>query len=100
MDELHKIIRVLKKVDPDAPHETLLVLDATVGRNALAQENIFGHGPVSGQVMTKLDGTARGRFWSPWQGLRRPIKRSASAGIDDLQPFDARAFQDLVGLED
>ncbi len=43
MDELLKIIRVLKKVDPDAPHETLLVLDATVGRNALAQENIFGN---------------------------------------------------------
>src|SRR4029077_19184870 len=61
MDELHKIIRVVKKIDPDAPHETLLVLDATVGRNALAQENIFGNQiGVSGIVMTKLDGTARG----------------------------------------
>src|SRR6478736_3199010 len=56
MDELLKVIRVLKKVDPDAPHETLLVLDATVGRNALAQENIFGNQiGVSGIVMTKLD---------------------------------------------
>ncbi|WP_304191829.1 signal recognition particle-docking protein FtsY, partial [Phenylobacterium aquaticum] len=61
MDELHKIIRVIKKLEPDAPHETLLVLDATVGRNALAQENIFGNQiGVSGIVMTKLDGTARG----------------------------------------
>ena len=66
MDELHKIIRVLKKVDPDAPHETLLVLDATVGRNALAQENIFGNQiGVTGIVMTKLDGTARGGVLVP-----------------------------------
>ncbi|NAW11226.1 signal recognition particle-docking protein FtsY, partial [Salmonella sp. gx-h1] len=61
MDELLKIVRVLKKVDPDAPHDTLLVLDATVGRNALAQEQIFGRTAfVTGVVMTKLDGTARG----------------------------------------
>ena len=66
MDELLKIIRVVKKVDPDAPHETLLVLDATVGRNALAQENIFGNQiGVSGIVMTKLDGTARGGVLVP-----------------------------------
>ena len=66
MDELLKIVRVLKKIDPEAPHETLLVLDATVGRNALSQENIFGNtAGVTGIVMTKLDGTARGGVLVP-----------------------------------
>ncbi|MDO9607484.1 MAG: signal recognition particle-docking protein FtsY [Brevundimonas sp.] len=104
MDELLKIVRVLKKIDPDAPHDTLLVLDATVGRNALAQEQIFGRTAfVTGIVMTKLDGTARG-------GVLVPVAQASDAplmligvgeGIDDLQPFDARAFsRSLVGLED
>ncbi len=104
MDELHKVIRVIKKVDPDAPHETLLVLDATVGRNALAQENIFGNQiGVSGIVMTKLDGTARGGVLVPVaQASDSPIKLiGVGEGIEDLQPFDARAFaRSLVGLED
>lgn len=104
MDELLKIVRVLKKTDPDAPHETLLVLDATVGRNALAQENIFGNQiGVSGIVMTKLDGTARGGVLVPVaQASDAPIKLiGVGEGIDDLQPFDARAFsRSLVGLED
>jgi len=102
MDELHKIIRVLKKIDPDAPHETLLVLDATVGRNALAQENIFGNQiGVTGIVMTKLDGTARGGVLVPVaQASDSPIKLiGVGEGVDDLQPFDARAFaRSLVGL--
>lgn len=104
MDELLKIVRVLKKIDPDAPHETLLVLDATVGRNALAQEQIFGRAAfVSGLVMTKLDGTARGGVLVPVaQASDAPIKLiGVGEGIDDLQPFDARAFsRSLVGLED
>jgi fused signal recognition particle receptor len=104
MDELHKIIRVVKKLDPDAPHETLLVLDATVGRNALAQENIFGNQiGVSGIVMTKLDGTARGGVLVPVaQASDSPIKLiGVGEGIDDLQPFDARAFaRSLVGLQE
>jgi len=104
MDELLKIIRVVKKVDPDAPHETLLVLDATVGRNALAQENIFGNQiGVSGIVMTKLDGTARGGVLVPVaQASDSPIKLiGVGEGIEDLQPFDARAFaRSLVGLEE
>ncbi|MBU1346772.1 MAG: signal recognition particle-docking protein FtsY [Alphaproteobacteria bacterium] len=104
MDELLKIVRVLKKIDPDAPHETLLVLDATVGRNALAQEQIFGRTAfVSGLVMTKLDGTARGGVLVPVaQASDAPIKLiGVGEGIDDLQPFDARAFsRSLVGLED
>jgi fused signal recognition particle receptor len=102
MDELHKIIRVVKKVDPDAPHETLLVLDATVGRNALAQENIFGNQiGVSGIVMTKLDGTARGGVLVPVaQASDSPIKLiGVGEGVDDLQPFNAHAFaRSLVGL--
>ena len=102
MDELHKIIRVLKKVDPDAPHETLLVLDATVGRNALAQENIFGNQiGVTCIVMTKLDGTARGGVLVPVaQASDSPIKLiGVGEGVDDLQPFNGRAFaRSLVGL--
>jgi len=103
MNELLKVIRVVKKLDPDAPHETLLVLDATVGRNALAQEKIFGNQiGVTGIVMTKLDGTARGGVLVPVaQASDSPIKLiGVGEGIDDLQPFDARAFsRSLVGLE-
>jgi fused signal recognition particle receptor len=104
MDELHKIIRVIRKLDADAPHETLLVLDATVGRNALAQENIFGNQiGVTGIVMTKLDGTARGGVLVPVaQASDSPIKLiGVGEGIEDLQPFNARAFaRSLVGLEE
>ena len=104
MDEQLKIIRVVKKLDPEAPHETLLVLDATVGRNALAQENIFGNQiGVSGIVMTKLDGTARGGVLVPVaQASDSPIKLiGVGEGIEDLQPFNAHAFaRSLVGLED
>ena len=103
MDELLKIVRVLKKLDPDAPHETLLVLDATVGRNALAQENIFGNtAGVTGIVMTKLDGTARGGVLVPVaQASDAPIKLiGVGEGVEDLQAFDANAFaRTLVGLD-
>ncbi len=102
MDELAKIVRVLKKMDPAAPHATLLVLDATVGRNALSQIEAFERtAGVTGVVMTKLDGTARG-------GVLVPVAQASAApivligvgeGIDDLQPFSARAFaRGLVGL--
>ena len=95
---------VVKKVDPDYPHETLLVLDATVGRNALAQEKIFGNQVgVSGIVMTKLDGTARGGVLVPVaRASDSPIKLiGVGEGVEDLQPFDARAFsRSLVGLKD
>ena len=103
MNELLKVIRVVKKLDPEAPHETLLVLDATVGRNALAQEKIFGNQiGVTGIVMTKLDGTARGGVLVPVaQASDSPIKLiGVGEGVDDLQPFDARAFsRSLVGLD-
>jgi len=102
MDELSKLVRVLRKIDPDAPHEVLLVLDATVGRNAVAQENVFGNMiGVTGIVMTKLDGTARGGVLvSVAQASDSPIKLiGVGEGVDDLQPFDARAFsRSLVGL--
>ena len=102
MDELAKIVRVLKKLDPSAPHETLLVLDATVGRNALSQVEAFGKtAGVTGVVMTKLDGTARGGVLVPVAGASgAPVKLiGVGEGIADLQPFDAAAFaRSLVGL--
>lgn len=103
MDELLKIVRVIKRVDPDAPHETLLVLDATVGRNALAQEQIFGRQAfVSGLVMTKLDGTARGGILIPIaKASDAPIKLiGVGEDIEDLHAFKARDFaRSMVGLE-
>ncbi|MDC7682659.1 signal recognition particle-docking protein FtsY [Asticcacaulis sp. BYS171W] len=103
MDELLKIVRVIKKVIDGAPHETLLVLDATVGRNALAQEQIFGRQAfVSGLVMTKLDGTARGGILVPIaKASDAPIKLiGVGEDIEDLQPFRAREFaRSMVGLE-
>jgi fused signal recognition particle receptor len=103
MDELAKIVRVLKKIDPSYPHETLLVLDATVGRNALSQIEAFDRiARVTGVVMTKLDGTARGGVLVPVAAASAaPIKLiGVGEGIDDLQPFNARAFaRSLVGLE-
>jgi fused signal recognition particle receptor len=102
MDELAKVVRVLKKIDPYYPHETLLVLDATVGRNALSQIEVFGKvAGVTGVVMTKLDGTARGGVLVPVaEASKAPIVLiGVGEGVDDLQPFDATAFaRSLVGL--
>ena len=103
MDELKKIVRVLKKIDMSYPHETLLVLDATVGRNALSQVEAFtAAADVTGIVMTKLDGTARGGVLIPVaEASRAPVKLiGVGEGIEDLQPFDAGAFaRSLVGLD-
>ncbi len=103
MNELTKMVRAVRKIDDEAPHEVLLVLDATVGRNAVAQENVFGNMiGVTGIVMTKLDGTARGGVLVPVaQASDSPIKLiCVGEGVDDLQDFDARAFsRSLVGLE-
>ena len=102
MDELAKIVRVLRKLDPAYPHDTLLVLDATVGRNALGQRQEFDRvARVTGVVMTKLDGTARGGVLVPvaQAGAAPVVLIGVGEGIDDLQPFDARAFaRSLVGL--
>ncbi|MCU0899420.1 MAG: signal recognition particle-docking protein FtsY [Cypionkella sp.] len=103
MEELAKIVRVLRKVDPSAPHNTLLVLDATTGQNALAQVEIFRKiADVSGLVMTKLDGTAKGgvlvsladKFGLPIHAI------GVGEQIDDLAPFDPQDFANaLVGLD-
>ncbi|WPY95961.1 signal recognition particle-docking protein FtsY [Limimaricola variabilis] len=103
MEELSKIVRVIRKKDPDAPHNTLLVLDATTGQNALSQVEIFRNiADVSGLVMTKLDGTARGgvlvaladRFGLPIHAI------GVGEQIDDLAPFDPEDFaRALTGAE-
>lgn len=95
MNELEKVIRVIKKVDPSAPHATLLTLDATTGQNALKQVEIFGQrAGVTGLVMTKLDGTARG-------GILVAIARKfglpvhfigVGESVGDLEPFTASDF--------
>ena len=103
MDELQKIIRVMKKVDAAVPHAVLLVLDATVGQNALSQVDVFGKiAGVTGLVMTKLDGTARGgilvalaaRFGLPVHFI------GVGEGVDDLAPFAAKDFaRAIAGME-
>jgi len=103
MAELAKIVRVLRKLDPSAPHDSLLVLDATTGQNAIAQVEAFkDECGISGLVMTKLDGTARGgvlvaigeRFGLPIHAI------GVGEGIGDLRPFSARAFAEaLAGVE-
>ena len=103
MEELAKIVRVIRKKDPDAPHNTLLVLDATTGQNALTQVEIFRQvADVSGLVMTKLDGTAKGgvlvaladKFGLPIHAI------GVGEQIDDLAPFDPEEFAAaLTGLE-
>lgn len=104
MEELAKIVRVIRKKDPEAPHNTLLVLDATTGQNAVTQVEIFRKiADVSGLVMTKLDGTAKGgvlvaladRFGLPIHAI------GVGEQIDDLAPFDPQEFaRALVGLDE
>ncbi len=102
MGELQKIVRVLKKIDPEAPHSVLLVLDATVGQNAHAQAETFRDMiGVTGLVMTKLDGTAKGGVLvSLTEKYGIPIHAiGIGETAEDLRPFDARAYaRSLVGL--
>ena len=103
MGELEKVIRVIKKVDPTAPHATLLTLDATTGQNALKQVEIFGQrAGVTGLVMTKLDGTARGgilvaiakKFGLPVHFI------GVGESVGDLEPFTASEFaRAIAGTE-
>ena len=99
MEELAKVVRVIGKFDDTAPHDTLLVLDATTGQNALQQVEVFKDvAHVSGLIMTKLDGTARGgvlvacaeKFGLPIHAI------GVGEGIEDLQPFDARQFAEAI----
>jgi fused signal recognition particle receptor len=95
MDELRKVVRVLRRRVEDAPHETLLVLDGTIGQNALAQARSFAHAvPVSGIVVTKLDGTAKGGIVvAVHREMDIPVKfLSVGEGIDDLKQFDVHDF--------
>jgi fused signal recognition particle receptor len=95
MDELHKVVRVMKKVDASAPHAVLLVLDATVGQNALSQVEIFGKAVgVTGLVMTKLDGTARGGILVAIAAKFKVPVHFVGVGenVDDLAPFSAHDF--------
>ena len=103
MKELEKVVRVLKKVDPSAPHAVLLVLDATVGQNALSQVEAFHRtAGVTGLVMTKLDGTARGGILVALAEKHKlPVHFiGVGEGIEDLAPFTARDFaQAIAGIE-
>jgi fused signal recognition particle receptor len=95
MDELHKVVRVMKKVDASAPHAVLLVLDATVGQNALSQVEIFSKVVgVTGLVMTKLDGTARGGILVAIAAKFKVPVHFIGVGesVDDLAPFSAADF--------
>ncbi|MCL2017695.1 MAG: signal recognition particle-docking protein FtsY [Alphaproteobacteria bacterium] len=103
MDELAKIIRVVKKLDPDAPHETLLILDGTAGQNALAQIEYFDKvAPLSGLVVTKMDSTSKGGFLITYASRTNPLPVFAiGAGerISDLHAFNTDEYlQKLLDL--
>ena len=101
MDELSKMRRVMQKIIPDAPHHTLLVLDATTGQNALAQAKAFHEtAGITGLVITKLDGTAKaGVVVALAEHMKLPVHYiGVGEGVDDLLPFDAEGFAaGLVG---
>ncbi len=103
MAELEKVVRVLRKQDPTAPHDVVLTLDATTGQNALNQVEIFGRvAGVTGLVMTKLDGTARGGILvAIAEKFALPVHFiGVGEGIDDLEPFDAGDFaKAIAGLD-
>jgi len=103
MNELEKVVRVIKKIDASAPHAVLLVLDATVGQNALSQVEAFHRtAGVTGLVMTKLDGTARGGILVALaEKFKLPVHFiGVGETIDDLAPFTAREFaQAIAGIE-
>jgi len=102
MDELEKVVRVIRKFDEAAPHDVILVLDATTGQNALSQVEVFrDRAGVTGLVMTKLDGTARGgiivavaaRYGLPVHAI------GVGEGVDDMQPFDPKEFADAIATQ-
>ncbi len=101
MAELDKILRVIRKIDPSAPHDAVLVLDATTGQNALSQVDIF-KSRISGLIVTKLDGTARGGVLVALaEKCALPVHAiGVGEGVDDLDAFAARDFaRGLMGLE-
>ena len=99
MEELKKVVRVLKKVDPNAPHETMLVIDAGMGQNALKQAQQFHEAVnIDGITLTKLDGTAKGGMvFAIGHQLHIPIRFiGVGESIDDLREFEAKAFVDAL----
>ncbi len=103
MDELRKVNSVAGKLDPTAPHETLLVLDSTTGQNGISQAKLFNEAaPLTGVVLTKLDGIAKGGIvLSIRSELGLPVKLvGVGEGIDDLQPFDADSFARAIFAPD
>jgi fused signal recognition particle receptor len=95
MAELRKVVRVIEKRLPGAPHEALLVLDATIGQNAVAQARVFAASvPVTGVVLTKLDGSAKGGVVvAVHEAINVPVKFVGTGeGVGDLEPFDADAY--------
>ena len=99
MQELEKIVRVIRRQDETAPHSVLLVIDATTGQNAIAQARAFmSDVAVSGLVLTKLDGTAKGGVvFALTEALGLPIHFvGVGEGLDDLKPFDAELFVDAI----
>jgi len=102
MDELEKIKRVMGKIDPSAPHETMLVLDAGTGQNALSQASNFKQSiGVTGITLSKLDGTAKGgMIFSVSEQLQLPIRYiGVGESVDDLREFDGREFVDALLCE-
>jgi fused signal recognition particle receptor len=99
MEELRKIVRVMKKVDDSAPHEIMLTLDAGTGQNAISQAKLFSEvAPVTGITLTKLDGTAKGGvIFALADQFQIPIRFiGVGEGIDDLRPFETQQFIDAL----
>ena len=102
MDELSKVVRVMQKLDTNAPHEVMLVLDAATGQNAISQASLFGAAVgVTGITLTKLDGTAKGGvIFAMAQQLQLPIRFiGVGEQADDLRPFEATEFIDALFSE-
>jgi len=99
MEELSKVVRVMKKLEANAPHEVLLVLDAGTGQNAISQTKLFSEAvDVSGIALTKLDGTAKGGIiFALNKEFDIPVRFiGVGEGVDDLQPFEAQSFIDAI----
>ena len=99
MTELEKIVRVVKKQLPDAPHETLLVLDGTTGQNAIRQASEFARSaPVTGLILAKMDGTAKGgAVFGIRSVLPVPVKfLGVGEGVEDLEPFAVEGYVDAI----
>ena len=103
MEELRKIVRVMKKIDDSAPHEIMLTLDAGTGQNAISQAKLFSDvAPITGITLTKLDGTAKGGvIFAIADQFQIPIRFiGVGEGIEDLRPFETQEFIDALFSRD